>query len=205
MNIKLNISSLYLLHRSPLFTDTRSDSQKTNVSILSHFPNVRAVATPEIGSPFTVTQPLVFILLQVIRQMNHFLFEPYSVVTNAPETTYMSNTSRSLLLSHLVLIVWGSLVIMYMRGSFHLSTSATLPRNILLADTTDCNCGHFCSTCSTGFLIRHFTWSFVFDSSIAFLKTLVPIRLWILYSCRRHHHLQEELEIYCYLNKPGNS
>lgn len=98
-------------------------------------------------------------------------------------------------------IICDSLVIMYMRGSFHLSTSATLPRNTLLADTRDCNCGHFCSTCSTGLFIRHFTWSFAFDSGVAFLKSLVPIRLWILYLCRRHHHLQEELEIYYYLNK----
>ena len=52
-------------------------------------------------------------------------------------------------------LVCGSLVIMYMRSSFHFSTPATSPRNTLLAYITHFNCSHCCSTCSTGFFNIH--------------------------------------------------
>jgi hypothetical protein len=47
------------------------------------------------------------------------------------------------------LLVYGSLISMYMRSSFHFSTSTMLPWNVLLADITYGSYSHVCSTCST--------------------------------------------------------
>src|SRR5215469_2243952 len=71
-------------------------------------------------------------------------------------------------------LVCGSLVIMYMRSSFHFSTSATLQRNTLPAYITHFNCSHFCSTCSTGFFNIHSTYQ---------VENVNPRNIILIYGC----------------------